>query len=152
MIRRAAIADIPALTAIENSCFAADRIAHRSFRYLLTRANAAVLVAECRDQVRGYAVVLFYRTKLARIYSIAVDPRWQGRAIGRALVRAAERIAVERRAARLRLEVRVDNGRARALYRRRGFRQLAVESAYYEDRMDALRLEKSLGLQAAPRP
>ncbi|MSO93724.1 MAG: N-acetyltransferase [Rhodospirillales bacterium] len=145
MIRRALLSDIPALTAIENRCFAADRIAPRSFRYLLTRANAAVVVEERRGSIRGYAAVLFYRTTpLARLYSIAVDPEWRGRAIGRALILQAEHIAASRKARRLRLEVRVDNRRARAMYRKRGYRQFAVACGYYEDRTDALRLEKTL--------
>ena len=145
MIRRADVADIPALTAIENRCFVADRITPRSFRYLLTRANAAVVVEDRRGTIRGYAAVLFYRTTpLARLYSIAVDPKWQGHAIGRALIRESERIAAIGNAARLRLEVRIDNRRARAMYRKRGYRQLAVEFAYYADRTDALRLEKIL--------
>jgi ribosomal protein S18 acetylase RimI-like enzyme len=150
-MREATLKDVPALVAIENRCFATDRLSARSFRHLLTKGNAAVIVAERGGAVRGCAVVLFQRgTSLARLYSIAVAPGWRGRGIGRALVAAAERAAVMGDAAYLRLEVRSDNRAARAMYRKRGYRQFAVQPDYYEDHADAVRLQKTLVPRLTP--
>lgn len=109
-IRRAEADDIPVLTDIENRAFASDRISRRAFRYLLSKANAEVLVeTSVAGVVRGYALLLFNRgTSLARLYSIAVDPQWQRAGVGRALLAAAEDAARSRGAAWMRLEVRAD--------------------------------------------
>lgn len=150
MIRPARLSDLTALTRIENRSFETDRLSRRSFRYLLSRANAATLVDDEPDAgVTGYAMVLFNRgTSLARLYSIAVEPAQRGRGLGSALLRAAEDAARARGAAYMRLEVRVDDPETQSLYRREGYRKFAVQPDYYDDEVDAIRMEKSL----APRP
>lgn len=150
MIRPAQMSDLAALLRIEERSFATDRLSQRSFRYLLSRANAATLVEEDGNgEIRGYAMVLFSRgTSLARLYSIAVDPDHRGKGLGTALLRAAEDAARARDAAYMRLEVRVDDPATQALYRREGYRKFAVQHHYYDDDVDAIRMEKTL----APRP
>ncbi len=145
MIRPAATADIDALVRIENRCFSTDRLSRRSFRHLLTRGRCAMLVVEEAARVAGYALVLFHRgTSLARLYSFAVDPDFQGRGLGRALLKATEEAAVAAECITLRLEVRRDNSDTIALYAKAGYRQFGVYPDYYEDHMEALRFEKRL--------
>ena len=57
-IREAGAGDVVRLAEIEQHCFVADRISRRQFRYLTTKANATVLVAELGRQVIGSLVVL----------------------------------------------------------------------------------------------
>lgn len=149
-VRPAALADIDALVRIEKSSFETDRLSARSFRYLLSKANALTLVASDQAGVPvGYVMVLFNRgTSLARLYSIAVEPAMRGTGLGEQLLQAAEAGAREHDAACMRLEVRADDPHAQSFYRSHGYRQFAVHHHYYEDRADALRMEKSL----APRP
>ncbi|MGZ9112905.1 MAG: peptidase C39 family protein, partial [Rhodoplanes sp.] len=152
MIRNADPSDADALVRIENRSFLTDRFSLRTFRYLLSKANATTLVdVEDDDEakVRAYATLLFSRgTSLARLYSIAVDPEHQGRGIGLSLLRAAEQAALDRDAVYMRLEVRADDPVTQAFYTRAGFRKFGVQSHYYDDNADAIRMEKSL----APRP
>jgi len=146
MIRKATSADIPDLLAIENDAFATDRFTERNFRHLLFRANAVTLVEEDESgRARGYSMLLFNRgTSLARLYSMAVAS-WARRAgAGRRLLEAAEQAAREHGAAFMRLEVRVDNEPARAFYEKSGYHPFAVATRYYEDGVDALRMEKAL--------
>jgi len=49
----------------------------------------------------------------------------------------------------MRLEVRADNVEARALYARLGYRPIGSTLAYYDDGMDAVRMEKGLLAQDA---
>ncbi len=146
MIRKATLDDIPALVALEERSFETDRFSRRAFRYLLTKANAATLVETAPDgTVRGYATVLFMRDDtLARLYSIAVDPAYRGRDIGKALLHAAEAAAQARGVVSMRLEVRADNAVGIALYQQQGYRRFAIQPHYYEDEVDAVRMEKSL--------
>jgi ribosomal protein S18 acetylase RimI-like enzyme len=152
MIRSATADDIAALVDIENRAFSTDRISRRSFRYLLSKANAALL-AETDDAgiVRGYALLLFNRgTSLARLYSIAVDPHRQRAGVGRALLAAAEAAALNHGAAWMRLEVRADAADVQAFYRAHGFRKFALQPHYYEDDVAAVRMEKSLAPRRDP--
>ncbi|MGW8311496.1 MAG: GNAT family N-acetyltransferase, partial [Thiogranum sp.] len=83
MIRPAGLQDLDALVAIENRSFDVDRFSRRSFRYLLTRANAETLAYEEQGRVLAYAMLLFNTgTSLARLYSLAVDPVLRGKGIG----------------------------------------------------------------------
>ncbi len=151
-VRPAQLSDIDALVRIENSSFATDRLSARSFRYLLSKANALTLVVpDATHGPIGYVMVLFNRgTSLARLYSIAVHPEMRGKGLGEQLLQAAEAGAREHDAACMRLEVRADDPHAQSFYRSHGYRQFAVHHHYYEDRADALRMEKSLALRPDP--
>ena len=59
MIRPAQLKDLDVLMDIENRSFDIDRLTRRSFRYLLTRANAETLVYEDEGRLTGYVMVLF---------------------------------------------------------------------------------------------
>ncbi len=151
MIRTATSRDLPALVELENRCFDTDRLSPRSFRYMLTKANAVTLVDEEEGVIRGYVMVLFNAgTSLARMYSIAVDPQWRGHGAGRALMRAAEGAALDRDCVYMRLEVRKDNAASIGLYQSMGYRQFGVYDDYYEDHMEALRFEKELAPHLNP--
>ncbi len=145
VVRRAQLYDIPALLALEQRCFQSDRMTRRQFRYMLTKAHAATVVAEAGGRLSGYALVLFSRgTSAARLYSIAVDPHSRGRAIAHSLVKAVEDEARERECACVRLEIRKDNPASTRLFERCGYRLIGEYGDYYEDHMDAWRYEKSL--------
>ena len=145
MIRDARLADLKALVELENQCFEIDRFNRRQFRYMITRAQARLLVDERRKRLAGYVLVLFRRgTSLARLYSIAVAPAFRGKGAGRDLLEAAEEAAKAADCAYLRLEVRRDNAESIQLYRKAGFRKLGELDDYYEDGMEALQFEKAL--------
>jgi len=147
-IRPATLHDLTALLRLEQSCFDGDRISRRSFRYLLTRANALTLIVDpdpSEESAPGYLMLLFHSgTSLGRIYSIAVSATARGRGLGRQLVAAAEAAALARDCGWLRLEVRIDNDASIALFRGCGYRQFGRYLDYYEDHAEALRFEKPL--------
>jgi ribosomal protein S18 acetylase RimI-like enzyme len=146
MIRKALLGDVRALLRIENASFDTDRINARQFRYLIQQAHGATLVETSGEgRIRGYATVLFHRgTSLARLYSIAVDPGDRGKGVGTALLRATEEQARTRRVTHMRLEVRADDPATQALYSRLAYRPIGTVPAYYDDGMDAVRMERLL--------
>lgn len=152
VIRPAEPEDIPELLKIENQSFPTDRLSPRSFRYMLSKGNAATLVETDRGgEIRGYAMVLFHRgTPLARLYSIAVAPRFRGRGVGRALMKAAEDAARDRAAAYLRLEVRAEDKETQEFYKRLGYKPFGYHSHYYDDNADAVRMDKVIAPGLAP--
>ena len=144
-IRAASAADLDAIDRLETAVFTGDRMSRRSLRRLLRRPSAVTLVAVAGRHIVGYAMLLFRRgSRVARLHSIARVPDASGRGIGEVLLAAAERNAAERRAVEMRLEVRPDNDRARALYERSGYAVFGRTADYYEDHSDALRMRKSL--------
>jgi ribosomal protein S18 acetylase RimI-like enzyme/predicted double-glycine peptidase len=150
-IRPADLADLSALVALENACFETDRLSRRQFRYMLTKAQAATLIAEAEGALLGYALLLFSRgTSVVRLYSIAVAEAARGRGVGRALVEAAEVAARDQSRFYVRLEIRRDNLASQRLFESCGYRRFGVLSDYYEDHMEALRYERSLAPHLRP--
>ena len=151
MIHKASLEHLDALVALENRSFDTDRISRRSFRHLLTRANAVTLIDEHDGAISGYVMVLFNAgTSLARLYSIAVDSDYKGQGVAKRLVEAAELAALDGECVSMRLEVRRDNAASLALFRRMGYREFGRYVDYYEDHMDALRFEKVLVPHLSP--
>lgn len=148
-IRTAAPVDAAPLDALERHCFESDRISRRQWRYLLTRAHAETLIGEDAAGPAGYVLLLYNRaTSVARLYSIAVEARARRAGLARALVLAAEDAVRAQGRAYLRLEIRRDNLASLALFEGLGYRPFGLLDDYYEDHMQAVRLEKHL----APTP
>lgn len=142
-IRRGRKSDLGALQAIEDCCFTTDRLSRRSLRYFLAAANAVLLVAEVGGEIAGYALIAFRRgSAIARLYSIAIHPDYQGRNLGRTLLKDSEKIARSTGAECMRLEVRARNRRAITLYEAHGYQRFSRIEDYYEDGAAAFRYEK----------
>jgi ribosomal protein S18 acetylase RimI-like enzyme len=98
---------------------------------LREQAQALVLLARDAEKAVGLATCFFgFSTFAARpllnVHDLAVLPEFRGRGVGRALLAAAEARARARGCAKLTLEVREDNARARALYEQCGFRDFEL--------------------------
>ncbi|MGB8712696.1 MAG: ribosomal protein S18-alanine N-acetyltransferase [Onishia taeanensis] len=146
LLRPAQPGDLAALCQLEQLCFTTDHFNRRQLSHLLNRAHAITWVAE--DEARrlvGYATLLLRRNSLAaRLYSFCVHPDVQGQGVGRRLLDTLESEVRERGCEWLTLEVRADNRRARALYRRMGFGLRRWLDDYYADGCAAWQMEKSL--------
>ena len=79
----------------------------------------------------GVSVVGTVRDAEANVHTIGVDPEWQGRGIGRMLLRALLAVADEF-GAPVYLEVRTDNDAAIALYQAHGFVRIGLRRRYYQ--------------------
>jgi len=147
-VRAASSSDIDRLLELESAAFGSDRLSRRSFTRLLRAASAACRVIAEGRAVLGYALLLFRAgSRVARLYSLALDAGHRGRGLATALLADAERLARRRGCDRLRLEVRVDNPAAVRLYERSGYAFRGLVEGYYADGAAARRYEKRL---AAP--
>lgn len=145
VIRKAAPGDLDALVALEEATFESDRISRRQWQRHIGSATVEVLVASLAGIVAAAAVVLYRRgSPAARLYSLAVRHTHRGLGLGHGLLAAVEAAARERGCTQLRLEVRVDNTAALALYARHGYTRQRRLAGFYEDGSDAWRCVKDL--------
>lgn len=144
-ISHATIDDLDVIDRIERRSFSVDRAPRRNLAYALRSAGAIVTLARLGGTPAGYAHLLFREgSDIARLYSLAVDPDARGRGVAQQLLDDAMRKAYARGARRMRLEVRVGNKAARALYHATGFKVLTKKNDYYADGGAALQLERTL--------
>ncbi|WP_430009091.1 peptidase C39 family protein [Methylophaga lonarensis] len=144
-IRSAHLGDVEPLVQLEKTCFDTDRLSRRSFKWMINKANAQLLVAELDHHIVGYVLLLYVRgTSLGRIYSLAILPEHRQRGIAAKLMQAAEHAAESSGRSFIRLEVRPDNAKAIRLYQNLGYKQFEVISDYYQDHADAVRMMKIL--------
>lgn len=87
--------------------------------------------SEARDVV-GYCGVWVMMDE-AHITTIAVDPDYRRLGLGQLLIIQMARIALQARATRMTLEVRMSNEHAQALYRKYGFSDGGIRPRYYSD-------------------
>ena len=100
------------------------------------------LVAEYGDTVIGFIVLVLTPEGDGRVFAIAVDSRYRGRGVGRALLKAAFNILRKRKIGFVRLEVRVSNSIAQRLYRSTGFMEIGFIPFYYKDGEGAIVMRK----------
>jgi L-amino acid N-acyltransferase YncA len=170
IVRAAAAADLPAITAIYAHAVLFGTATFeieppdeaemmRRFREL-AEGGFPYLVAECGGAVRGYAYAGLYRTRVAYRYtledSIYIAPEFHGRGIGRALL---DRMLAEATAAGFRQMVAVIGDNAQlasiALHRAAGFRPVGTFEAvgYKFGRwLDTVLMQRALGAGAEAPP
>ena len=104
------------------------------------RADYPCRVLVQDDGIAGYAV-LSIAVDEAHVLNVCVDPLCQSRGHGRRLLRELVRVARQRGALRVFLEVRPSNTSAIALYHSEGFNEIGRRPRYYptaNGREDAL--------------
>ena len=144
-IRPAQLSDLDQLVMLEQNCFETDRLSRRSFKHWVNTEHRALLVAEQEKVICGYVLIIYHPgTRLARVYSLAVEATQRGAGIAKLLMSAGEQAATEAGRLYLRLEVSVDNVSAIKLYQSLGYRKFGIYRDYYQDHKDALRYQKRI--------
>lgn len=115
-----------------------------SFRGLIGRGDASLLVAESDGEIAGYAVC-WTMLDQAELGNIAVAPEWRRRGIAQRLLTATIERMREHEVRELYLEVRTSNDGAQRLYTRNGFETVGRRRNYYtKPDEDALVMRRAL--------
>jgi len=113
------------------------------FLHEIAAPHSYPFVAECAGVVAGY-VCLTVLFEEAQILDIAVAADRRGRGIALMLMEFAVGTAMEKGAEVLALEVRSSNRAAILRYERLRFKTIGLRAGYYEGLDDALLMEKNL--------
>jgi ribosomal-protein-alanine N-acetyltransferase len=138
----ASLRDLGALRKLEQACFDKDAWPVLDLIAVLTFPEVVRLKAMLDGQMIGFvAGDPRRRDGWAWIATIGVDPRYQRRGVGRALLLACEsRLNVPR----VRLTVRLSNTGAISLYEKEGYKTIDIWKGYYVDGEDGIVMEKIL--------
>jgi ribosomal-protein-alanine N-acetyltransferase len=134
--------DLDAVIAIEQASFSTPWCSEH-FQHEIHALHSFPFVAESNGMIVGY-VCLMSLFEEAQILDIAVAPEQRGRGIARLLMDQAIKVAREKDAEVLALEVRASNITAIALYEKCGFVRTGLRLKYYEGVDDAVMMEKKL--------
>lgn len=141
-IQPAGLRDLNALRKLENACFEKDAWSLLDLMAVLTWPDVIRLKAVQDGEMVGFVAGDPRPSQdLSWIATIGVDPRYQHRGIGRALLRACEN---QMKFSRARLTVRMSNEIAISLYEKEGYESVDVWRQYYNDGEDGLVMEKTL--------
>jgi len=100
--------------------------------------NDSIFVSEHNGHVIGYIIGVMTEEGAGRIFSVGVEPLYQGLGIGSQLIRVLMHTFLEHGISDVVLEVRSSNLAAQRLYKRFGFRFYDVQKGYYQDDEDAI--------------
>lgn len=94
------------------------------------KSTPAYVACDAKHRVFGFAMLRLTADE-AELLTIAVDPKWRGKGVGAALLKAAFDDLLMTPARKMFLEVAADNPPAIALYRRHGFAEIGRRDGYF---------------------
>ncbi|MDB5615350.1 MAG: rimI [Devosia sp.] len=101
------------------------------FESFLTEPTTPVYVAcDAKRRIAGFALIRVVEDE-SELLTIAVDPKWRGKRIGQALLKAVFADLMLTPARRMFLEVSEENAAAIKLYTREGFATISTRKGYY---------------------
>ena len=138
----AGILDLNSLRKLERACFDKDAWSLFDLIAVLSWGDVIRLKAVDNGNMIGFVACDTRPSQgAAWIATIAVDPRFQRRGVGRALLLACE---ARVNSPNMKLTVRPSNHGAIAMYEKEGYRTVDIWKKYYNDGEDGLVMEKSL--------
>ena len=158
-MRRATVADLAQVVALERVIFANDAWPEKLWRSELESEHTFYLVVTRSDapaELVGYAGLLSLPGGHdGDVQTIGLADEARGHGLGRELMRLLHLEAQRRGVREMFLDVRVDNPVGQALYRSFGYEEIGVRKGYYQpDNVDALvmRLDLARAPAAAESP
>lgn len=149
-LRAMTSSDIPTVHRLETELFPEDAWPLAGFESELAQSETRdYWVYEDDGQVIGYAGLCTV-LPISDVQTIAIDPRYQGKGLGRKLLTLLIDTARERQALDVMLEVRFDNHTAIGLYESMGFTTIHRRQRYYKGGIDALIMRLQLDAQYNP--
>lgn len=144
-IQEAKIGDGRALRSLEEECFDYDQMSQRVIRNHIGSPSSIFLVGKLGQKIVGYALLFLRKnSRIARLYSLAIAEEFRGKGLAKRLLLKCESKVLEQNKSTLRLEVKENHKAAIQLYTNLGFTQTRILPQYYQDRTNAIQMDKEL--------
>ena len=143
-VRPFARRNLTRIVEIEQASFGKDAWPAELFVEYWRKSPELFLVAKQGRRIAGYSITVT-NWRGAELESLAVDPRYRGRGVARALLDAT---VAQVRPGSLRLMVSTANAPALRFYRQYGFVRTRLVKRYYGAGRDAWRMRLNLALMA----
>lgn len=98
--------------------------------FLADPATPAYIACDARRRIAGFALIRLVSDE-SELLTIAVDPKWRGKGVGRALLDAVFADLMMSSARKMFLEVDAENRPAIKLYEKLGFSTISSRKGYY---------------------
>jgi [ribosomal protein S18]-alanine N-acetyltransferase len=131
------VEDLPEVVAIERASFPNPWTGALFLQELQVEFSRMVVARHPRGRIAGYVCRWLVAGEM-HVLNVAVDPKWRGRGLGGALMRAMLQEARTRQVSAVTLEVRRSNRTGRRLYEAFGFEEVGARPNYYGRGEDAL--------------
>lgn len=147
-IRQSVSGDLNSLLQLEKKAFPIyQQSSRRTLSLSLKSSFQQVWVVEDvsgdESNILGCLILYIYK-KAVRVFSVVVDPEFQGKGIGKMLLNKTREIAKEKEASRIILEMDANNRKLINWYKKEGFESAELMSDYYEEGKDAFRMVMDL--------
>ncbi|MEM0335056.1 MAG: ribosomal protein S18-alanine N-acetyltransferase [Thermofilum sp.] len=146
-IRRFRLKDLKRVLEIEEKSFGVDAYDRLTFLYLYRSCGDLFLVAEMSGSVIGYSVTCVEGSggdSVGHVHSIAVDPQFRKKGVGRALMEETFRMLRERGVKSVVLEVSIANEAGISFWKSLGFSPVGIRKRFYLDGTDAIIMRKEI--------
>ncbi|MDE7330347.1 MAG: ribosomal protein S18-alanine N-acetyltransferase [Clostridia bacterium] len=142
-IRKWEYKDILRISEIEAECFPQEPWSFQMLASSFGTETFTGVLAEDGGEIIGYGGVTV-AADTADVENVAVTEPFRRSGVGTAIIRELCRVAKEKGAEKLFLEVRVSNSVAMGLYLKNGFKGSYARARYYPDGEDCLVMVKEL--------
>lgn len=130
-----------------------EKISHRIFpnedvflivNSMIDTEHFYVVEDTSQNKIIGFIIFGLYKTNIAHIFILAIDPHYQKQNFGTLLLEYAQEIIQKTYVTKIRLEVRVKNKQAIQFYEKNGYQIKESIEKYYEDGSDAYLMVKKI--------
>lgn len=143
LVRKMTEEDLDRVMVIEKEAFALPW-SRESYLSELKNSFAVYLVCDVEGEVAGYGGI-WVVFEQAHITNVAISQDYHLRGLGKSLMLELEKVARQKKATHILLEVRPSNLAARTMYKKLGFVDMSIRKAYYSDnKEDAIVMIKYL--------
>jgi ribosomal protein S18 acetylase RimI-like enzyme len=143
-IDRAILAELEAILTIDQLCFD-QRITDIEVKYNILHNENLCLTCYYNGFLCGFVTVKFSKYKsIAFVGRLAVNPSFQNKGIGKALLYYVEQEVKKIGSKKVRLQVRQSNTKAVDFYKKNGYNVLNELPNFYDEGADAYNMEKTI--------